>query len=402
MGGTGLSGKAWLLIAAACFALLACAGCGGGADVVAIGTAHATEPTLSAPKSVTAGIIKGAPIVASQATARLPMMRGADVLQPVAAFEGSILVSVSPQADTAATVQRFELWDPVRDSFSKVWSGEPGTQDIVGGVDGDWAATVRTGMELPFADWAVILRDLRTGESRTIAKSDPTVASDTHLAPDLPLGLAPLPSISGDTVVWDEYRPSGSGTEKRVQVYDIRKASARTIASVPDAGSADLRLPVVLGDTAAWVRRDLKAGTADIEVHDLASDSDRMLGVGGNPWQVALLDGGRSVAWDDNLQTKYVRTIAPGAPLAFAGTEGWGVQSNGSVLTWTPAGAQGGTGGFFDPATKTIRLLPKKQAVRTNIATVLGPWFAWQELTPSQGGSSAGDANYYFLRLPTD
>jgi hypothetical protein len=360
--------------------------------------ANATALT-SSPENA-AGIVAGKPIDTGEATAKLPMLRGTDVLQPVGAFGKLIVVSVSPQQDRSGATQRFETWDPATGAFVKAWTGEAGKQDIIGGIAGDWAATVRTSLDLPFGDWVVILRNLRTGESRTLAQSDSAVASDPTLKPDLPLGFAPLPSISGAVVVWDEYRRAGSSTEKRVQAYDIATGTAQTIASVADAGATDLRLAVVLGDTVAWVRRDFATKSADIEVHNLSTGSDRMLGVGGSPWQVALLDGGKSVAWDDNLQAKYVRPIDGGVATKFAGEEGWGVQSNGAQVTWTPAGAQDGTGGFFDPATKTVRLLPKKQAVRTNIATVLGPWFVWQELLPATSGGSSGGGEYYFVPLP--
>lgn len=376
------------------------------------GPAHATELVATRPTppvgSATVGgppipardATIGDPITDAEATARLPMRRGVDLLQPVAAYGAEILVNARPADDPSDAIpQRFELWDPTTGAFSEAWTSEPGWQDIIGGVDGDWIATVRTTTALPFADWTLIARNLRSGEVRTLAQSDASVAENKQLHPDLPMGLAPLPSISGTKVVWDEWRPEDGTVKKRVMIADLDDGHTTVLASAPDATRQDLRLPVVEANTVAWVTRDFSTRVAGIQVHDLSAGTTESFATGGDPWNVALYDGGRAIAWDDGLQAKYTQSLDGGERTRFAGQEGWGVISNGRQLSWTPAGAQGGAAGYFDPEANVVRLLLEKPAERTNVALVVGPWFVWQELRTSPDNVTSADSAYMFLPL---
>ncbi len=409
--GTASSGNALIAIIGG-FTLLACVGCGAADRVEESGPAHATESvvttrtvtastTPAVPDAAERSATVGPPILDTEATARLPIRRGMDILQPVASYGEDILVSITPTEDpSGATPQRFELWDPKSGAFSAAWTGTPGQQDIIGGVDGDWVATVRTTTALPFADWTIIVRNLRSGETYPFAQGDPVIANNAQLHPDLPMGLAPLPSVSGTKVVWEEWRRDGETVAKRVMLADLADGHSEVLASTPDATRHDLRLPVIEANTVAWVTRDFGAKTAGIQVYDLTTKTTRTLDTGGNPWNVALYDRGNSIAWDDGLQAKYTESLAGGERTRFATQEGWGVVSNGRQISWTPAGAQGGSAGYFDPAENIVRLLPGRQGERTNVALVAGPWFVWQELKSGADNQPTADSAYYFLPLP--
>ena len=92
---------------------------------------------------------------------------------PVAAIGQSVVVAVGGE-DGAP--QAFERWDPRTGARAPLWQGAAGQQDIVLASSGDWLATVRTGLALPFPEWQLILRNATTGEARTIARNEGTVA----------------------------------------------------------------------------------------------------------------------------------------------------------------------------------------------------------------------------------
>ena len=392
--GTGLSGSRVAVLAAAVALLLAGAACGPGGEVaggkpapasgIGAGTLGKSVPIIEPSHDGPSDTVT---IDAGDAKYTVPMIRDRRVIQPVAAAGERILFSETVRGTTApASAQVFELWDPRTDTWTKAWEGEPGAQDIVSGSDGPWVATVRTGMELPFAAWTLILRNIETGETRELATGDPKLAETPGLQPDLPMGFAPLPSIADSKVTWDQLVATPAGAGKRVLLYDIASGEQREVAFVPDATREDLRLPSTSGGRVAWVHRDLASHTATVFI-----DSDtgqRRLDISGDPWSVALLDGGARVAWDDGLQAKWVMSIETGDRRRYAANEGWGTVTNGQQLSWMPAGAQGGRGGYFDPGTGKLHLLAPKPGMLSNIATLLGPWFAWQEIPP--GDPAAG------------
>lgn len=399
--GTGLSGSRAAALAAAVALLLAGAACGSGGEVaggkpapangIGAGTLGKSvpviEPSHDGPSdTVTVG--------ASDAQYTIPMIRDGRVIQPVAAAGERILFSETVRETTApASPQVFELWDPRANNWTKAWEGEPGTQDIVSGSDGPWVATVRTGMDLPFAGWSLILRNLETGETRDLATGDPRLADTPGLQPDLPMGFAPLPSIADGKVTWDQLVATSDGVGKQVVVYDIASGEQREVASVRDATREELRLPSTSGGRVAWIHRDLASHSATVFI-DSAS-GQRLLDIAGDPWSVALLDGGKRIAWDDGLQAKWVMSLDTSDRRRYAANEGWGTVTNGAQLSWMPAGAQGGRGGYFDPEAGKLHLLSPQSGMLSNIATLLGPWFAWQEIPA--GNPVAGQ--YLFAQI---
>jgi hypothetical protein len=112
------------------------------------------------------------------------------------------------------------------------------------------------------------------------------------------------------------------------------------------------------------------------------------------PFLVVLSGDGRRLAWDDQMTAKYSYDLEFGALTRFASDEGWGVFAEGSRFTWVPAAAFGGTGGYFDTKTGETRRIERRAGITTNVATLLGGWFAWQEV--ADAGST-----YYFEPLGT-
>lgn len=410
-----LSGRYLIALAIAALTLVAFAGCQNGGEAGSYPAGQArnagsimakriepgeqdarmTAPAQDPGKSTLQLAQRGAPISTDEASYTLPMLHDGRLVQPVAAVGKRFLLQEQPANYATGAAPVFELWDPANNSYQPAWTGEPGRQDVVGGASGDWVATVRTGNELPFADWSLILRNVATGEARTLATADQGAESVDGLRPDLPLGFAPLPSISGHVVAWDAYFATARGAGKHVLAYDIDTQTTREVAVVSDATREDLRLPAVGGELAAWVHRDFATHEATVEVANLETGVRQTAISAGNPWAVSLSGDGQILAWDDDLSAKYAMHIDSREATQYATTEGWGTTTNGREFSWMPAAAQGGAGGFYDPARNEVRLLPKKQAVSSNVAGLFGDWFVWQEI--SRGDQSA--AKYYFLPL---
>jgi hypothetical protein len=391
----GLSGK-WLAAIAAGLMLLACAGCGGASEVAGKRPAHAAElktaPTTTAAATALATV--GAPIGRSQAALTLPATDASGIRQPVAYAAGRVLLSISPADPASSAPQSFQLWDTASGAMTPAWTGEPGKQDIVTAASGDWVATVRTGFDLPFPDWQLIMRNVTTGETRVLATGDPSLAGETGLHPDLPVGLAPYPALDGDLVAWEEFTRAGGHVGKSVKVANLATGETRAVASIADARAEDLRLPAIGGARVAWVHRTFGAApTATIAWSDLGTGQSGSIADAGDPWAVALTAGGDQIAWDDGLQAKVALDLNTGVRTRYAGAVGWGVMGNGRQLSWSPAGAQGGAAGFFDTATGAVRMVRPSDGTRVNVAGLFGPWFTWQELTPTTGA-----ATYYFIR----
>ncbi|MCK9517600.1 MAG: hypothetical protein M0R74_01025 [Dehalococcoidia bacterium] len=315
-------------------------------------------------------------------------------VQPVAAWGDEIVLKVdATPAPGAGSTPEFAFWNVETGERRPGWTGEPGTQEIVTDLDGDWASIVRTGFELPFADWTLLLRNLETGEVRTIAAGDPEVGSTEGLQPGLPLGFAPFASMHNGRVAWAQYARSGDRVEREVLVYDLADDSRTVVASVhPTEGH--LASPSLGGDRMAWISSSPGGEEHEFVVHELSSGAEQRYRVEGHPFQLVLTADGRQLAWDDQMTAKYSFDLARRTLTRFAADEGWGVTAatEGARLSWTPAAAFGGTGGYFDVATRQTHLVEPRQGVTTNVATVLGEWFAWQE-------STGTETAYYFQSL---
>lgn len=341
----------------------------------------------------------GPAIVAGDDATFLPMTHEGRQVQPVAVLEEGFLLAETTISEAGAAEQRFVTWSPDEGERELAWEAEPGRQDIVAGVDGEQVVYVRAGLELPFADWKLQVRDLATGETETLGAGTPEVltAMGTEAAP--PFGVAPRPAVEDGKVAWAEYEVVAGRAMRRVRVHDLATGSTRLVASADGGAGEDVESPTLGGERAAWVRW-APDGTAKIEVVELDTGKWEQLDISANPYAIALDAEGTTLAWDDAHGGKYALSLESGVPVRFAGDEGWGITVSGRRFAWVPAAAYGGTGGYYDLETRELRLLGKKPDVQVNQATVMGDWFVWQELVIGENGQADLNASgYYFLPI---
>jgi hypothetical protein len=339
----------------------------------------------------------GAPISATDATYRLPLTATEGfVHSPVAATGDVIILAEEPfPVGENQFFESFSLWNPATGATTPLWKTPAGQADDVWDVSGPWLATVRTGLELPFPEWHLILRNVSTGETREIAKSDPAIMGVQGLNPGLPTGFAPSPSMSGTRVVWAEYHLDSDGSvQKRIQLYDIGDARESTIESVP-ALAEDVSQPSLAGDKIAWIHRP-SSETAELVVKHLDTGKTSTVPVDNTVYSCALTADGRYLAWDENYVAKYALDLNTARAVRYAGSEGWGTNRDGNLLSWQPATQVGSAdkGGYYDTTTGVVHFVqPLHPDSVITEASAIGSWFTWQDRSP------AGDY-YYFVKLP--
>lgn len=380
---------------AAALVLAATAACAGDDDAPPALTTP-ISPLLS--EDIPLDVPIGAPIVSAAGLPFLALVSQGRQLQPVAAWGDRFLVTETDTREGAGETQRILLWDPSTETSQPLWTSDPGKQDIIAGVDRDSAVYVRVGLALPFADWSLQVRDLVTGDVRTIAEASRGIESAEGVSPAPPFGLAPAPAVAAGRVAWAEYTLQDGHAQRALRLYDLATGTTTTLATANAAGGEDLDSPALGGTRAAWIRHSPN-GPAAIEIHDLATGAPVPLGVDADPFAIALSNDGQHLAWDDAHGGKYMVSLDTGRALRFAGDEGWGVTASGNRFAWSPAAAYGGTGGYFDAGEGQLRLIPRRSGVQVNFAAVLGGWFAWQEIHTEDGKPNLDRSGYYFLRL---
>ncbi|MCC6386679.1 MAG: hypothetical protein IT302_04780 [Dehalococcoidia bacterium] len=342
-------------------------------------------PTTVAPTATGAEGATVATLAMDAPGPRLPLENPAGEAQtPVAAVNGGVVLAVG--GGETGSPQTFVLWDPATGATRTLWTGAAGQQDIVMAAAGDWLATVRTGIALPFPDWELVVRNAATGESRTIARAEGDVAAANDIQPGLPFGFAPRAVIDGARVAWIQYTGTAGAPARELRTYDLTTGGRATLDTVTLAGG-DLDSVAAGGGRTAWLRVDAAGQRFVLREADGAS---REIPVAGAPFQAALDATGRYLAWDDSLTTKRLLDLESGEASVFATDEGWGMSASGGRFSWAPAAAYGGAPGYFDAATGTTYLLERRDGVRSNYAALLGPWFAWQSAGPR------GDGSYHF------
>ena len=380
------------------------AGCGGAGPATEDGASLRSEaaqvPTQAAlPPAIPAGNGPGTTVgepIREEGAAVLPMEPQGRHVEPLVAYGDKILVkSIDGNAAPGSAPFEYFTWDPATGRADPAWTGEPGGQDFVSGAEGPWVATVRTGMELPFPDWKLILRNLETGEVREIAESVEGLGEEDALEPLLPTGFAPYPAISGGRVAWIEGSRNAAGqTVRRVQVYSIETNESRTLAETV-AGEGDSWGVALGGSVAAWAFRDDKGGKSGIRVMHLGSGEARDVVESDAVFSLALSGDGTHLAWDEGMTAKFALDLATGERVQYAGAIGWGATASGDYVSWIPATGRGGRAGFYSFSTGEVRFREDIPGAMMNLAQVMGPWFVWQErpLDPALAG------RYYFMRL---
>jgi len=293
----------------------------------------------------------------------------------------------------------YELWNASTNEFTTLWTDPPGTQQAFGVAEGDWLVTVETGYSLPLARWSLVLRNVTTNESRTIAESDMRVPDLAEGVQTGPAGFAPLPAIAGGRVGWIEFFVNAWGTlGKRFQVYDIASGHTTTLVDIEDASSSDLQSVSLAANHAAWLGRS--RGEPEAWVQTLDSGARTVYEIGGDPYSCALSPDGAFLLWDDTqyaqrgMRAKYALELSTDNVVRYAEGSGWGTYVGGDLVSWTPWENAVGFYDFRSDVGYTVDL----QGRQSILATVMGDWYVWQETKDTGVGEQASESVFYFRR----
>jgi hypothetical protein len=395
------SGRA-LLVAAALVA--AVAGCGG--ENGPGGAGQGDRETGASPRRAQAGAATAPAVKRAAEGPAIEPGPGAVTLEaemrgrlwtPLAAYGRDIIVrsvALGPQA-AGGEADEYFLWRPGPGELTPLWQGEAGTQDMVTSAEPPWVATVRTERSLPFAEWALILRNIETGEEQVLARSDERLRDVPGLQPRLPAGFAPQPQLSGARVAWAAIAFDEEGAPReRVHLYDLSTGEDRVVFEVADPAATGVWSVSIGGSRVAWIHLPAASSPLEIAVMDLETGGIGTMRDVGAPFSAALSADGRYLAWDDSMKAKYALDLDTGERVQYAGDVGWGTFVSGGRVAWAPATNRGGKGGFYDFAAGEVRYREDTPGAIMNIALVLGPWFAWQE-RPFAGSGGV----YHFVPL---
>jgi len=334
------------------------------------------------PGEVTARV--GDPFAKTDGTPRLLNFLDADTGQyPMRAVERGIIVQRHRRYQSDDGYFEYVLWDPSSGAERLLWTAPPRKQDMISAGEGDLVVVVRTGMSMPFPEWAMSLRNIATGEERMIAMGDPDLLRTRGLRITLPLGFAPMPSMSGGKVAWAEFGLGASGPEKHVRIYDVEMGSTSTIATLSDAREELLWSPSIGGDRVAWFTAKGMGETVYLVVHELGTGKELRFSVPGAPFDGKLSGDGRYFAWDDGFTAKYALELASGEVTRFANDEGDQTEVSGHYVSWHPKRGAG----FYDFESRTVRFSERGGG---GAASVLGKWFYWREFVIVNGEEKPG------------
>ncbi len=355
------------------------------------GGQHPEFPALVLPGEVTARV--GDPFAKTDGTPRLLNFLDAETGQyPMRAVERGIIVQRHRRYQSDDGYFEYVLWDPSSGAERLLWTAPPRKQDMISAGEGDLVVVVRTGMSMPFPEWAMSLRNIATGEERMIAMGDPDLLRTRGLRITLPLGFAPMPSMSGGKVAWAEFGLGASGPEKHVRIYDVEMGSTSTIATLSDAREELLWSPSIGGDRVAWFTAKGMGETVYLVVHELGTGKELRFSVPGAPFDGKLSGDGRYFAWDDGFTAKYALELASGEVTRFANDEGDQTEVSGHYVSWHPKRGAG----FYDFESRTVRFSERGGG---GAASVLGKWFYWREFVIVNGEEDKTRTAYYFIEL---
>jgi hypothetical protein len=390
-----------LAVLIAGIALAACSG-DDSATVTPLATATASP---SASPSPTPFVHAGPPITHADASKSLPMAADdTHYRAPLGAYGDQIILQTSPNKSSESDAEgwSYSLWDPVKNTFIPEWTDAPGLQETYMQSDGDWLETVTRGFggTAAMADWTIILRNLKTGEARTIAQAQPG-QGDVNLT-QITLQNDPDPSLAGGKLVWTAAELlAGEGVQSSVKMYDIASAATTTVEVKTDHAREDLWSASTGGGKVAWIDGD--GTTFRLIILDLATQARTTLGADATFRQAKLTPDGQYVAVETASEggsyDKYLIDVATGDRQQIASGQGWGVFTTPRYVSWDTASISGGMvpAGVYDIQTHILRSINSTQVVETNVAHMMGRWFAWQEMPVSSGAASG---NYFFMELP--
>jgi hypothetical protein len=326
---------------------------------------------------------------------------------PDGGYGAQIVVASIPLKgpDSETEGWEYSLWDPVTGSTTPEWTDVAGLQETYMQSDGDWLETVTRGFggTAAMADWTMILRNLKTGEKRDIAKAQPGQAEVN--TSQITLQNDPDPSLAGGKLVWASAELlAGEGVQSTVQMYDIASGATTTVETKTDHAREDFWSARIGGDKMAWFSND---GTTNrIVIHDLATGAEQTINVDSQPFSLTLSPDGRFLAWDtihgQGTYDKHLLNLATQEQTAIATEQGYGVYLTDRYLSWDTGNTGPGyaPSGLYDLQANELRPLIPVRTTLTNVGHVMGDWFVWQDI-PLVGSEYRDDlGKWYAMRLP--
>lgn len=370
----------------------------GGSGASTSASVSAVASGSPAPTAVVPGLtgtpIAGAGISSSDAgVVTLPLkIDDTHEWAPLGAYGDEIVLWANPGKSAVAEVEapKYSLWDPATGLIRQAWTGDPGTQDIYSGSDGDWLALlhVRIGS---LEGGSLVLRNLKTGEVRQLTDS----AGGAGFSGDS--------TISGGYAVWtqDTFGSDASVTED-VRLYDIANGTTTTLASNSDSDK-NISSAGVGGGKVVWLLTQGTGNAMSVIVYDIASGEETRYSLTSGVDTTAISDDGGYVVWEDASYDKHVIDLQSGAQTYVAHGQGLGVYVNDRYFSWDPANVGGPqpdeSAGFYDLHSNELRELPHDPSVDTLTAHVMGHWFVWQSVPVSNGIEDRANGKWYALLL---
>ncbi|MBI4837631.1 MAG: fibronectin type III domain-containing protein [Nitrospirae bacterium] len=160
----------------------------------------------------------------------------------------------------------------------------------------------------------VVWEDYRNGDS-DIYMYDISTGVETRVISDSSDQYAP--SISGDRIVWTDYRNGNSD----IYMYDISTGVETQITR----DAADQWLPAISGDSVIWL--DNRNVNWDIYMYNVSKGIESRININGivDPWSYPAISGNR-VLWTDNRNGSpaiYLYDISTGNETQITTDDGW-------------------------------------------------------------------------------
>jgi hypothetical protein len=378
--------------------------CGSSSPATPTPTLPTPTPSATVAPSPTPAVRVGARITPADASTSLPMLRdNSHYWFPDGGYGAQIVVASFPSKGPGSETEgsEYSLWDPATGSITPEWTDAPGLQETYTQSDGDWLETVTRGFggTAAMADWTIILRNLKTGEKRDIAKASP---ADIGVVLS---GDRPAPSINDGKVVWVEGAQQSDGTpELRVQLYDIQSDAQRTVFEATDLARETVSHPSIGSGKVVWVSNSQPQKSDQIVTHDLATGAEQTIDVDSQPLSLTLSPAGRFLAWDtvdgQGAYDKHLLNLITQEQTVIATEQGYGVYVTDRYLSWDTANTGPGyvPSGLYDLQTNELRSVAPETDIVTNVAHVMGDWLVWQSMPLDPTSSDQG--KWYALPLP--
>lgn len=171
---------------------------------------------------------------------------------PQVGISGHLIVWMNAAPEDSGLQQQIWSYNLKTKERKVVGPREPayGGENMFPAIDGPWVAWQAHEQ----GDvWPILVHNLDTGDQRALAQA-----------------ALPLPSISGDRMVWDD-----RARHDRLMVTDLTTGDSRPFFTTTKQQNP--RAPVLCGNLAAWSMRDLTAGTNIVKIMAYRFDRDQAI-----------------------------------------------------------------------------------------------------------------------------